>query len=206
MWRAMLCRSEQPQTRTITKRLLGSQLVSLATILSLEPYQATLQLAPPCNILGYQPATAAPQISIHAAVRGRNQLPVPDRGAKTHKPACLAIAEDDDVTQRLEKWSQRCCSQCQKSRTFNPWACTLEGMAYCVTRFVGEAAPPAQLLQRCKSLEDHAGVHGKVRDGLEPPDSVGALHGLPRASVFTQWCCCRIPSKSRASYSAILSH
>lgn len=162
IWLATLYRSEQPRTRTITRRLLGSQQVSLATILSLEPYQSTLQLAPPCNIIGYQPATASPQICIHAAVRGRNQLSVPDRSTKSHMPACLAIAEDDDVTQRLEKWSHRCCSQCQKPRSFNPWACTFEGMAYCRTRFVGEAVPPVQLLQRCKSLEDHAGVSVRV--------------------------------------------
>lgn len=179
IWLTRLCRSEQPQTRTITKRLLGSQHISLATILSLEPYQATLHLAPPCNILGYQPASSGlPQISIHAAVRGRNQLPVPAKSTRSHKPSCLAIAEDDDVTQQLETWAQRCCLACHKPRSFNPWACTLEGMAYCRTRFVGEAVPPVQLLQRCKSLEDHAGVNGKVRNELVPLHTVNPLHML----------------------------
>jgi hypothetical protein len=161
-----LYRSEQPQTRTITKRLLGSQRISLATILSLEPFQVALRLSPPCNILGYQPTSGLPLISIHAAVRGRNQLPVPVKSASSPKPSCLAIAEDDDVTQQLEKWAHRCCAACPKPREFDPWACTLEGMAYCRTRFVGEAAPAVQLQLRCKALEDHAGVNGRVRDGL----------------------------------------
>lgn len=188
---AQLYRSQQPQTRTITKRLLGSQHVSLATILSMEPFQVTLQLAPPCNILGYQPASTLPQISIHAAVRGRNQLPVPGKSNKLDKTACLAVAEDEDVAQQLDKWAQRCSAATSKPRNFNPWACTLEGMAYCRTRFVGHAAPPYQLQQRCRSLEEHAGVHGRVCTSFCSPHivihTVCCCDGLYTAAGLTQY-------------------
>lgn len=162
-----MCRADQPQTRSLTRRLLGAQSLPLDVLLALEPLQATLPLTGPRNTLGYKPCGGPPHLAAHIAVRGRANLPASadKRGAAAAAaaPVCLAHAEDAAVRLRLERWAARCKAASRTARPHDPWACSGEGMAYCRTRFVGPVKPPGQLLERCSVLQQHERISRQVR-------------------------------------------